>query len=211
MTDTVRYPLVLGLMSLCSAAALAFSYALTRDEIERQRILERNQGLAAVFGMEFDERAAQAPWKEASPGIFAATDPKSGRALYATQGSARGYSGQVDVIVAVDQTVDTKPDAARIKAIKVVNQSETPGLGSKCQTPEFQDQFADLLLGRLALKRNAPYRKPGTPASDEMDVAAITGATITSDAVIRAVRQAIAHIREQASHEPKAGGQPSQP
>ena len=215
MTDTVRYPLVLGLIALTSAAGLAFSYALTRDEIRRQRELEKDRGLAAVFGIEFDERASERPWRElcspsegngtAGPRVFAATDAKSGHALYAALGSARGYSSRVEAIVAVDEIIRSKPEAAHIRAVKIVYQGETPGMGDQCQTPAFQAQFDDLLVAHLDIKKDAPYRVAGAPGSEEQEIAAITGATITSNAVIAAVRKAIDRIRERAAQQPNNG------
>lgn len=216
MTDIVRLPLVLGLMSLISSAGLSVTYVLTRDEIRRQEQLQRDEGLAGVFGVELKEPGAEKPWRqlparggkghEAGPAVYEAKDPKTGRVAYAAGGSARGYASQIEVIVAVDEAVVKHPDVAKIKAVKVVSQADTPGFGSKSQTPEFERQFQDLLLSKLELKRNAPYRDPGKPESAESEVAAITGATITSNAVLTAVRQALAHIREQAA--PPSTAQP---
>jgi Na+-translocating ferredoxin:NAD+ oxidoreductase subunit G len=212
MTDSVRYPLVLGLISLASAASLAFTYVLTRDEIQRQNELDKDRGIAAVFGVTLDEKAKERPWQEVlapgqkpgeGPPVFGATEPKTGRALYAASGSARGYSSKVEVIVAVDQSVKDNSPTAKIKAISVVAQSETPGLGDKSRTPEFQKQFVDLLLERLDVKKGVPYRVPGAPGSAEQEISAITGATITSNAVVTAVRQAIGHIRERTAPTPK--------
>jgi len=210
MTDTVRYPLVLGLISLCSAAGLAFSYALTRDEIRRQQLLERDRGLAAVFGIEFDENDPERPWHQVSapaapdrnapPPVFAATDPKTGRTLFAAMGSARGYSSKIEVIVAIDPGKGG-PDAARIRAMKVVRQNDTPGLGNRCQEPAFQRQFEGLLLGRLELKKGVPYRQPGS----DQPIAAITGATITSNAVLKAVRRAVERVRQCTAEASKPG------
>lgn len=198
MTDTVRYPLVLGLIAASSAAALAVSYSLTRDEIQRRQALAKARGLAAVFGVELKDDGSPPPWSEL-PGdaytIYAGTDPKTGRALYAAEGSARGYSSRIEVVVAIDQSLKDNPDAARLKAVKVVYQNDTPGLGDKCQAPEFQEQFQDLLLRRLALRKGASYRVPGAQGADDQEIAAITGATVTSNAVLSAVRQAIERIR----------------
>ncbi|HPD15187.1 MAG TPA: FMN-binding protein [Planctomycetota bacterium] len=209
MTDTVRYPLVLGLISVCSAAGLAFSYSLTRDEIARQKLLDRDRGLAAVFGMPFKESDPTRPWREvsatapakgATPApVFAASDPKTGNPMFAAMGSARGYCSRIDVIVSVNAAGGVG-DAARIRAIKVVGQSETPGLGNKSEEPGFQAQFEGLLLGRLELRKGVPYRAPGAP--DDQPIAAITGATITSSAVVKAVQQAIGRIRERAGAAP---------
>ena len=221
MTDAVRFPLVLGLISVCSAGALAVSYVVTRDEIRRQERLQKDRGLAEVFGVELKEDDPKRPWSEVPPpsgqasnnayAVYAATEPKSSRALYSAEGSARGYSSRISVVVAVDQAIRDKPDAARIRGVKVVSQAETPGLGDKCQAPDFQRQFADLLVGRLDLKKGAPYRQPGSSGGDDQPVAAITGATITSNAVLNAVRQALDRIRQRTAQPPQPGGAAATP
>jgi Na+-transporting NADH:ubiquinone oxidoreductase subunit NqrC len=87
-----------------------------------------------------------------------------------------------------------KGDAATIKAVKVVKQSETPGLGDKCEKDgKFARQFEGLAESKLKLAKYIPYRDPGT---DEQPIAAITGATITSKAVIGAIRDAIERVRK---------------
>ena len=201
-----------------ASAGLSVTYVLTRDEIRRQEQLQRDQGLAKVFGVELKGEGAERPWRqlpapagkgnEAGPAVYEAKDPTTGRLAYAAGGSGRGYGSQIEVIVAVDDAVVKHPETAKIKAVKVVSQADTPGFGSKSQAPEFERQFQNLLLGKLELKRNAPYRDPSKPEDAESEVAAITGATITSNAVLTAVRQAVARIREQAGQaaEPEAPG-----
>jgi electron transport complex protein RnfG len=207
MTDAVRFPLVLGVISLCSAAGLALSYTITRDQIRLQEELKKARGLSAVLGIELDEDpGAERPWRESEyPGlegqppapfaVYEATDPKTGQRLYAAEGRAQGYSSKLHVIVAVDQTVEGGPGNATVKAIKVVKQLETPGLGSRCTEPEFQQQFERLPEAMLELVTGHPYRDPAAPGSDRQQVAAILGATITSNAVIEAARQALERIR----------------
>jgi electron transport complex protein RnfG len=216
MTDAVRYPLVLGTISLCSAAGLALSYSLTRDEIRFQEELKKAQGLAEVFGVELDGTSDERPWKEfkypdprkelgGDLSVYELADAATGRGLYAAEGAGQGYSSKVRVVVAVDQGIERSVQAARILRIKVISQLETPGLGSKCEDPEFQRQFWNLPRSMLGLIKNAPYRDPEKPNSDEAHVAAITGATITSNAVVAAIRQALARIRHHIENRPKNG------
>jgi len=63
-----------------------------------------------------------------------------------------------------------------ITAIKVLSQQETPGLGSRVAEPEFTEQFR--------------YVK------DISKVQAITGATVSSNAVIEAVKKRAEEIKE---------------
>jgi len=203
MTDTARYPLVLGLISVCSAAALAFTYVLTRDEIRRQAELERDRGIAKVFGITLKDDDPRRPWDVLGDPARPVYKAAGAEPLYAAQAGSRGYRGPVEVIVAVDQRIAERPEAARIKGVTVVGQQETPGLGDKCKADDFQKQFANLLVDKLELMKNQAYRDPQEPGSEALGVAAITGATITSTAVINAVRDALDLIRERAGPGPK--------
>ena len=83
--------------------------------------------------------------------------------------AGKGYGGTITVMVAFN-TDDT------IKQIKITEQAETAGLGSKIVSePSFQASFA------------------GLPAEDftVSDISAISGATISSKAVTAAVNAAI--------------------
>ena len=83
--------------------------------------------------------------------------------------SGKGYGGTITVMVAFS------PDGT-VKQIKITEQAETAGLGSKIQTDAaFQESFV------------------GLPAEDFTidDISAISGATISSRAVTAAVNAAI--------------------
>lgn len=95
--------------------------------------------------------------------------------------SPNGYGG--DIQVAVGITADGK-----ITGFDVVSNSETAGLGSKCTDPEFKGQFA----GKTATILE--YSKTGASADNEID--AISGATITTNAVTEATNSAIVFYQE---------------
>ena len=92
---------------------------------------------------------------------------------YTAEGrSGEGYGGDIVLMVGF------RKDKKTVISYKVLQASETPGLGMKLKTPEFAGQFA----GRdgSALK----VRKDGG------DIEAITSATITSRAVCKAIADA---------------------
>jgi len=222
MSDAVRFPLVLGIISLCSAAGLALSYTLTRDEIRFQQELKKARGLADVFGIELDEEAierGEVPWQESrhegrkgdpepSFTVYELKDAARGL-LYAAEGKAQGYSSKIHLVVGVDQGIEQGVEQATALAIKIISQLETPGLGSKCMDPEFQEQFRNLPFRQLDLVKGVPYRHPTDAESAKNNVAGITGATITSTAVVRAVELACARIRYHLEH--KGDGSPARP
>lgn len=200
MTDTVRFPLVLGAICLGSALGLAIAYSATRDKIRAQERQKKEDAIASVLGVE-----VRLPESGPQPAVYEASDAETDERLYAAVGAAQGYSSKVQVIVGVGQTIEGAPGSARLRAIRIVKQLETPGLGDRCREEGFQQQFDKLPEGMLELVKAAPYRDPEAPGSDTQKVAAITGATITSNAVLDAVRQALERIRRHLADRKHAG------
>ena len=93
-------------------------------------------------------------------------DTKLGYAFLAT---GKGYGGDISILVGLS-------DETTVKGIKIVSQTETPGLGSRISEPFFTDQFAGVDINDIALSRNGGK------------IDAITGSTISSSAVVEAVR-----------------------
>ncbi len=88
---------------------------------------------------------------------------------YAFLAVGKGYGGDIKILVGFE-------DETTIKGITIISQSETPGLGSRIAENSFASKFAGLNIGDVALKQ------------DGGQVDAITGATISSGAVVDAVR-----------------------
>lgn len=101
------------------------------------------------------------------PGVTACMEAADGKG-YAVIAQAKGYSSQVPMAVAFDAE-------GVITSVIGMSNTETPGLGTKVQLPEFTDQF----VGRAA-----------EPMSID-DIDAITGATISSKAALAALNEAV--------------------
>lgn len=87
-----------------------------------------------------------------------------------------GYNGDISVMVGVNN------DKTISRAL-VTEMSETPGLGAKCQS-EWIDQF-------IGLGENISVSKNGSADSAMNKIDAISGATITSNAVTKAVNAVV--------------------
>ena len=109
-----------------------------------------------------------------------ATD-KSGTVGWCLTVGSKGYGGVVTFIVGI-----TKDGA--VKAINILNHSETPGLGAKSTEPEFYTQFND--------KDKLPLKVVKGAASSPDEISAISGATITSNAVTSGVNAAVEYWNE---------------
>lgn len=179
---------VLGIICLAAAALLASVNALTAGRIEAQAQAELQTSIKEVMagGVRFEPITAD------HETLYYKVTASDGRVLGAAfKASAKGYSSVIDTIVGMNSD-------GTINAIKIVSQQETPGLGNRITEiadtltlwaflkgerrqenlrPWFQEQFDNKTLAEL----------------DE--VQAITGATISSKAVIDSVKSKAAKIQ----------------
>jgi len=95
---------------------------------------------------------------------------KDGRLIGAVfKASAEGYLGDIETLVGMLKD-------GTISAIKIISHNETPGLGSRVSEQEFTSQFRNI--------------------KDISRVQAITGATVSSSAVIKSVEKKAREIKE---------------
>ena len=98
-------------------------------------------------------------------------------AAYIFTESSKGYGGDVSVMTAI------KPDGT-VAGVAILDVSgETPGLGQNAAKESFFSQY-------IGLKKGVSLLKNGAKAENN-EVDAVTGATITSTAVTRAVNKAL--------------------
>ncbi len=83
-----------------------------------------------------------------------------------------GYSGDVATMVGVNTDFS-------IANIKIVSQSETPGLGANCVLPRFTEQFGSKSAANLVLDK------------DNGEIQSITGATITTRTIVNSIKEDI--------------------
>jgi electron transport complex protein RnfG len=94
-----------------------------------------------------------------------------------------GYSGKIQLMAGFD--IATK----KMTGIKVLSQTETPGLGSNAQESFFTERFKGKTVEKpLEIVKKEPV--------DDNQVLAITSATITSKAVANGVNAAREHFME---------------
>ncbi|MBI1911666.1 MAG: RnfABCDGE type electron transport complex subunit G [Deltaproteobacteria bacterium] len=93
-----------------------------------------------------------------------------------------GFQGNVGVMVGLEM------DYLNLKGIEILDQVETPGLGDRIREPQFKDQFKG-----VDVKPKVEYikfRKPEKPNQ----IQAITGATISSNAVVVNINRAVEKV-----------------
>ena len=96
-----------------------------------------------------------------------------------------GYGGEIQVILAVDKQFE------KIEGYGVLVANETPNIGEKIKFPEFKDQF----VGAPASEFNLV--KAGDRDTKDSEIVAISGATISSKAVVDCFNMFIPQVKKQ--------------
>ena len=94
--------------------------------------------------------------------------------------SKEGYGGEIKISTGIDAE-------GTVKGISILSISETAGLGMKATEEEFQSQFRDKAVEQFE------YTKSGASADNQID--ALSGATITTNAVTNDVNAALTYYQ----------------
>jgi electron transport complex protein RnfG len=171
--------LVLSIVGVASGGALVgiYRYAQPRIEVNKERALR-----AAIFEVLPGTESHETIVKEGKT-IYKGFDSSGLLLGYAFTGKGPGYQGTIEVMIGVD------PELEKTKGIEILDSVETPGLGAKITERSFRDKFKDLLIIPLIelIKGKSP-EKPN-------QVQAITGATISSQAVVDILNKTIKEVR----------------
>ena len=187
--NAVKDAAVLVIITLVAALLLAFVYEITKDPIAAQKAKKKTEAYAAVYpgltgtvisdslqakaeafvgdGMSVDEAVLA---KDASGAVVG---------LLMTVTTPEGYGGDITLTCGV--TAD-----GTLTGISFLTLAETAGLGMKAQEDGFRGQFENKKTDSFALMKGGAAVVDG---KEPVDV--ISNATITSEAVVRAVNGAL--------------------
>lgn len=185
MRQVVKLAVFLMVLAGAAGALLAVSHDLTQPRIARQLTGEKRRALASVLpqASSFVDRTAATAALRRRPEFADVREVWLGRVAGREVGRAYliapvGYGGPVETLVGTSR--------GRVTAVRVVSASrETPGLGVLVKEDVFLRQFAD----QPAQTR---FRAVARPPAAGGEVQAVTGATISSRAVVRAANAALA-------------------
>lgn len=166
----LRLTVTLLLITGAVAAALAGVNAITKDAIAANQEKKTQEALAVVLP---DAGELQKLTLPEDTGIVSEVY-QSGDS-YAVKVLPAGFDGEITMMVGIEE--------GKVTGISVISHTETPGLGAvaaakNAKGEQFRSQFAGQ-SGNLAV-------------DDQID--AISGATITSNAVVDGVNAALAYV-----------------
>ena len=176
MREMLRMIFVLSLICGLSGLTLATIRQVTSEQIEEQ-VMTFVQGpaLEQIF-TDYDNNPVKDRKVFNLPSgpvtVFPAL--KDGKLTgVAIEAFGKGYGGNIGVMVGF------ATDGSKLEGIGITTMKETPGLGARLVEPEYRDQFTDHSMDKIALKKQGG------------DIAAISGATISSTGSVAAVNDAI--------------------
>lgn len=173
--------LVLVIITACASLILALVFNVTKEPIARQEKLKNEMAMKELIT---DAESFEVMDVEVTGNVLEVNEGKNtnGTAGYTLKMSTKGYGGEIILMVGISAEGD-------VAGMKVLSQSETPGLGANATQPSFYEQFKDKKIDETITVVKA---RP----SKENEVQAITGATITSNAVATAVNEAVGFYKE---------------
>ena len=161
--------------SLIAIANVAWSPRIEQNEKDKLNnlmaalITDANDFSVAVKDVEIPGSKG----KSIKTDIYKALDSAGRNVGFAFTATGAGFADKIKLVIAVDSKYE------KFFGFKVLFSNETPGFGSKIKEDFFANQFINTPAGRIELV------KVGKPEQVDSRIVAITGATVSSEAVVK--------------------------
>ena len=174
MKETARLVLVLTVICLLSGLLLAWVNNLTAEPIKQAERVEKMRAIRKVLP-EYDNQPDTTVYTTTVSGrtwtfYVARRKGQFAGAAFETV-SSKGYGGDISVMVGVNAV-------GNVQGIEILKQKETPGLGARIDDDDFKSQFTDRSISDTIW----------AVTKDRGSIDEITSATISSRAVLEAVK-----------------------
>ncbi len=164
--------IVLTLITICSATGLTYLYQVTSPIIEAHNQQKKKEAILKVLpkAEKYEEVTKDGLT------LYKGLDSAGNKVGYAVQNSGQGFQSELKIMVGLD--LENK----KILQMKILNQAETPGLGARITEQQFKSQFQS--------------KSFSDSFQAKKDVDAISGATISSQAMSDVIEGAIKQVQE---------------
>ncbi len=176
----VRMILALTLVGVFSGLTLVFMYKYSMPRIKANMNADTDRAIKELF-------PGSGRVKKINETLYELYDGNGKPQGYAFITEGNGYQGAIKIIAGVDPSIKT------MEGIEILESQETPGLGAEISLPPFKDQFKGLsLTHEIEYVKNEKPQKP-------YEIEAITGATISSRAVVNILNKGISDLKKDLS------------
>ena len=205
MNKIIKNTLILTAITVVSGLLLGIVYNVTKEPIAQAQENTKQEAYRAVLSdassfesVDFDSDRALSLLSENGYTSDEITEVVEGTD---DSGEVIGYVISVQSSEAYDGTLELSVGIATdgtVKGVEMLDISETAGLGMKADEAEFKDQFKDKNVDKFT------YTKTGEEGDNMID--AISGATITTNAVTNAVDSALVYFQNELGGSQLGGG-----
>ncbi len=170
---------------------IAVTNAAWAPRIEQNKIRKLNRLMASLlpkateFELEAELEIKSAKGKKIKTKVYKALSEADECAGYCFNASGPGFADKIELVVAVDK------DFQKIAGFDCLASNETPGFGDRIKLPPYRNQFAGAPAGILELI------KTGDAGKIDSEIVAISGATVSSEAVIKIINNSVAQVKKQ--------------
>lgn len=185
MPNSVKMVAVLTIAGFLSGGFLTAVYMKAAPEIEKKSLESLRKAIFLVLPEAVDYKEI----KLTDQILYRGIDKDGREAGFSFLAEGNGFQGEIKVMVGVDQGLN------KIQYIHVLESVETPGLGARIAEDNFQQQFKGASIREeIRLAKGPKPEDKGPPAP--VAVQAITGATISSEAIVDIINRKIAAIKK---------------
>ena len=186
MKDIIKLGLILLLVTAVAGAALSLVNNVTKPRIEEQKRLVTERALIAALP-DADKNYIKPVIKRDTLRYYIGFKDSTKQKIvgYAFIARKYGYSSEIQTMVGVD-TLE------KIIGIKIIQQVETPGLGTKIELVPYGESLSwaqKQIIGRMS--DGLVVDKDGG------QIISVTGATISSRAVVNSIKDGLEILKKQ--------------
>lgn len=174
--NSLKLGLILLVITAFVGVILGFAYTITKEPIEAQAQKANTEAMRELIanGDTFKKKDVKLTENIVEVNEVLNNGSTVG---YTIKLNTKGYGGNIELMVGISND-------GKVQGIKILSQSETPGLGANSTQPAFYGQFKG-----KSIEKELQVIKASSAQDNEIQ--AITGATITSKAVTRGVNEAV--------------------
>jgi len=177
--------------SFCFGLLIAVTDAALSPEIEENKATKLNQLTMDLLrearrfvALDAEIEVKLAGGKKEKVKVYKAMSEAGECVGWSFNASGQGFADKIELVVAVDKNFE------KIAGFNVLVSNETPGFGDRIKSSYYRSQFVGAPAEKLQLV------KTGDPKKIDSEIVSITGATVSSEAVIGIINTFLIQIKE---------------
>ena len=171
---------------LIAAANAAWSPRIEQNEIDKlNRLMSNLLPRAEHFELEAEIEVESARGKKVKSNVYKALSDEDKCLGWVFNYQGPGFADKIELVVAVDENFQ------KIAGFDCLSSNETPGFGDRIKQSNWRSQFDGVPAEKLELVKTGEVNKI------DSEIVAISGATVSSEAVVEIINNSITRIKDQ--------------